>query len=61
MLSSTKSTGTLSLFLANLQQAFQDWVRRVIIDDDPYDALTVQDLTEENVSNASAVESAELV
>jgi hypothetical protein len=61
MLSSTKSTGTSSLFLTHLQQAFQDWVRRVIIDDDPYDALTVESLAEETVSNANAVDSAELV
>ncbi|PZD72903.1 hypothetical protein C1752_03355 [Acaryochloris thomasi RCC1774] len=59
MLSSMKSTAPSSPFFVNLQQAFQDWVRRVIIDDDPYDPLTIEDLEEE--ATVHAVEAAELV
>ncbi|WP_158535104.1 hypothetical protein [Acaryochloris thomasi] len=54
-----KSTAPSSPFFVNLQQAFQDWVRRVIIDDDPYDPLTIEDLEEE--ATVHAVEAAELV
>ncbi|MEO0376233.1 MAG: hypothetical protein AAF329_16750 [Cyanobacteria bacterium P01_A01_bin.17] len=59
MLSSMKFTAPSSPFLVNLQQAFKDWVRRVIIDDDPYDPLTIDDLTEE--ATVHVPEAAELV
>lgn len=48
MISFAKSTLVLfasSKRWANLQQSFQDWIRREIIDDDPYDALTQDSAT----------------
>lgn len=59
MLSSMKSTDASSSFFVHFQQVFQDWVRRIIIDDDPYDPLTIEDLEEE--TGVPAVETAELV
>ncbi len=44
MLSSMKSVHTPSNFLASIQQSLQDWIRREIIDDDPYDVLSAEEL-----------------
>ncbi len=61
MISSMESTSPSSSFFATFQQAYQDWVRRFIIDDDPYDALDMQELVEENAAQIHGIESTELV